>query len=78
LQRKWTQKEIDYFLDELERMVKLIQTSPGLFRKSFKRGIHEVLITKHNLLVYKYDDFDLTILQVWDTRQNPNSKISTA
>ncbi len=74
LQQNWSQKEIDSLPDETERVIEMVMQNPNLFRKSFKQNVHEVLITKHNLLVYEYTDTQLIILQIWDTRQHPDSK----
>ena len=36
LSRKWTQKEIDAFLNEVDKIVNAIQVYPKLFKSSIK------------------------------------------
>ena len=56
LQQKWGEKVMEEFLVKLERMVKLICERPTMFRHSSKMNIHQVLVTKHNLLFYRIKD----------------------
>lgn len=74
LQDKWTQKEISHFINKTERVIQLISSQPRLFRKSSKKNIHEVLITKHNLLIYRLQAHVIELLTFFDTRQNPKIK----
>ena len=41
-----------------------------------KQNIHEVLITKHNLLLYQINETELKVelLAFFDTRQHPKKK----
>ncbi len=74
IKSKWTQKEFDNFLDEVERITKAIEHNPKLFRVSAKRkNMHLALITKHNMMIYQLqpNKKQINILLVWDTRQNP-------
>jgi hypothetical protein len=45
-----------------------------MFRRSTKMNIHQVLITKHNLLFYRILENKIELLTFFDTRQNPVKK----
>ena len=74
LQENWSSKEIEKFIVATEEAILLIGRFPKLFRRSSKAGIHEVLITPHNLLVYKITHEAIYLITFWDTRQNPKKK----
>lgn len=76
LQAKWTEKEIIHFANETEHVISLIAINPYLFRGSEKENVHEVVITKHNLLLYQVIEPEMRIelLAFFDTRQDPKKK----
>ena len=53
---EWTNKEIENLILQTQSKIALIAKSPYLFRSSEKENIHEVLITKHNLLLYQISE----------------------
>ena len=74
IKSKWTQKEVDAFLNEVEEIIRVIERNPKLFKSSIKRkNIHIALVTKHNMLVYQIQPLkkQINILLIWDTRQSP-------
>lgn len=76
LDNKWTLKEIKNFIKLSEKAIHLISQNPYLFRRSEKQNIHEVLITKHNLLLYQVvsKPKKVALLVFFDTRQHPKKK----
>lgn len=76
LEKHWTPREIEQFILRLEEVFVIIQKNPFAFRSSSKIDVHEVLVTKHNLLIYQIDKNKRTIelLVFWDTRKNPRLK----
>jgi plasmid stabilization system protein ParE len=74
LRKEWTEKEVDAFLDEVDRTVNAIEIYPKLFRQSTKRkNIHLALISKHTILVYQIrpNKKQIALLLFWGTRQSP-------
>jgi 5-bromo-4-chloroindolyl phosphate hydrolysis protein len=74
LREEWTQKEENNFLDEVDRVIGLIEIYPQLFRASKKReGVHMALIDKHTFLVYQIrpSKKQIALLLFWGTHQNP-------
>ena len=76
LELKWTERQIKNFVKETERIAYLLSKNPYLFRGSEKKNIHEVLITKHNLLLYEIhkEKKVVVFLSFFDTRQHPKKK----
>ena len=75
LQSNWTDKEVEHFIKATEKVVKLISNQPKLYRASkTKKNIHEALITKHNLMLYKNTRNVIYIMTIWDTRQDINKR----
>jgi plasmid stabilization system protein ParE len=74
LKSNWTEKEVISFVSETDRILKTIATNPEAFRKSKKTNYREVLITKHNLLLYSVSGGHIRLVTFWDTRQNPRKR----
>ena len=74
LQQKWGERVLEEFIVKLERIIKLICEQPTMFRHSSKMNIHQVLVTKHNLLFYRIKENNIEILTLFDTRRNPTTK----
>ncbi|MEN9522105.1 MAG: hypothetical protein RL065_482 [Bacteroidota bacterium] len=76
LENRWTKKEISNFITRTEDIISILKINPYAFRKSLKANIHEVLITKHNLLIYQIDtkNYRVELLVFFDTRRHPKKK----
>jgi plasmid stabilization system protein ParE len=76
LSENWTIKQVENLLSRTNKLIGLISKNPFLFRGSEKQKIHEVLVTKHNLLLYQINETELKVelLAFFDTRQNPKKK----
>ena len=78
LEKNWTRKEIIKFIKETERTIEFLKQNPYLFRASEKENIHEVLISKQNLLLYQVSSKDrkVELLGFWVTKKNPKGKLN--
>ena len=74
LEKDWSQKEIENFINATEIVVKFISENPKMFRKTNKKNVREALITPHNLMIYKIIGEQIDIITFWDTRKNPRKK----
>ena len=74
LNEDWTEKEILKFVNQTNKIIYLIQSNIVKFKSSEKVDVYEVLITKHNLLIYKDSGDRIELLVFYDTRQNPKKK----
>jgi plasmid stabilization system protein ParE len=75
LHENWSQKEANGFVDLTKDVIKLISRHPEMFRKANLSGMHEALITKHQLLIYQIYDDKIVLFTFWDTRKNPLDKL---
>ena len=71
LQKEWTANEVEAFIESTEEKVQLILSGKVKFRQSQKKNLREVLITKHNLLIYRETKTRLEIVYIYNTRQHP-------
>src|SRR5882757_1952072 len=74
LQYKWNDKVIADFITQTEKILEQVKRRPTLFRRSAKMNIHEVLITRHNLLLYHIKGSKIELLTFVDTRRDPKKK----
>ena len=74
LERNWEEKVIRSFIQNTEEKLAQVKQRPKMFRRSPSKNIHEVLITKHNLLLYRIKGNKIELLTFFDTRQNPKKK----
>ncbi|MEI6594399.1 MAG: hypothetical protein WCO28_02480 [Bacteroidota bacterium] len=74
LRLKWTEREVENFIEATENIIKYISVNPIMFRKTNKKNIHEALITPHNLLIYKIYSDKIFLITFYDTRQSPKKK----
>jgi plasmid stabilization system protein ParE len=70
----WNDVVIKKFVLQTEKVLRQVQQRPKMFRHSAKMGIYEVLITKHNLLLYRIKGKRIELLTFFDTRQHPKKK----
>lgn len=74
LEREWTEKEVFNFVAKTEKKLALIGKGNVKFRSAGKNNVYEVLVTKHNLLIYRIAETRIELLRFYDTRQNPRKK----
>lgn len=75
LEINWTKKEIKNFIIRTNSVLLLLSESPNLYKSSSSRKqIREVVLTKHNILIYQIEKETVKILAIFDTRQHPLKK----
>jgi plasmid stabilization system protein ParE len=74
LEKEWTKKEIGKLVSNTQKVLQQIESESIKFRTSGKKDIHEVLVTKHNLLIYRIKKNRIDLLIFYDTRQHPKKK----
>ncbi|MEP7237665.1 MAG: type II toxin-antitoxin system RelE/ParE family toxin [Ferruginibacter sp.] len=74
LEYKWNNRVIEKFIEQTEKVLTQIKQRPTIFRRSAKMNIHEALVTKHNLLIYRINGSKIELLTFFDTRQDPKKK----
>ena len=74
LEKNWTAREIEKLVSNTQKTLQQIESEAIKFRSSGKKNIHEVLITKHNLLIYRVKKNQIDLIVFYDTRQDPKKK----
>jgi len=75
LEEAWTKKEIQNFIDEVEKVISQIITDPYMFEASRKKkNVRKGFVTKHNTLYYRVKPRkkEVELITFWDNRQNPD------
>lgn len=73
---KWTDKEIRNFVkrldSRLDSRLELILINPRLFPKTAKRkNVRRSVLTKHTVIYYETSNDSITLVALFDPRQNP-------
>jgi plasmid stabilization system protein ParE len=72
LEKNWSKKIAMNFLYTFYKKVDIIALNPAASKRSSRYpSIRTILITKHNRLYYEVFDDRIELLQLLDTRQNP-------
>jgi plasmid stabilization system protein ParE len=73
LEFEWSLKVKKDFISKLDKSLKQIQQYPdGCPETTFVKGLHVFVITKQTSLFYRYDTKTITVVTIFDTRQNTN------
>ncbi len=74
LEKAWTEREIQNFINEVDHLLEQIKQNPEMFEESRKKkNVRKGLITKHNTLYYRVRPRkkELQLIVFWDNRQDP-------
>lgn len=72
LEKEWSAKVKEDFIEKFDKAVKIIQNNPLTFQKSeIVKGLHMCIISKQTTLYYRFDDKRVYIVTLFDNRQNP-------
>ena len=69
LRTSWSEADAMRFVQRTDATIRMIMLFPGMSRKGSK-GTREVLVTKHNIMVFRIKGSELQIVGFWDTRQH--------
>lgn len=74
LEENWTEKEIKKFSLKLDRCLNILIKNPEAFPLTrVKPGLRKVVITKQNSLYYIVEGSIIYLVNLFDTRQNPEN-----
>jgi plasmid stabilization system protein ParE len=72
IEKRWSKKEADKFVQTLNRAVLAISFEPGIgSSSSIKKDVRKFSITKQNTLYYRVSGSRIVFLLLFDTRRNP-------
>ena len=72
LKREFSQKEIDNFGDEIERICSIISQNPNIFPNSDRLKTRKAVILKFNTLYYRIMNDKIEIVSFFLNRQSPD------
>ena len=72
LELKWSIKVREKFISKLDKSIYLIQNDPEIFPKSqINKNQYRCVLSKQTTLYYKHNSKRVSVLSLFDTRQNP-------
>ena len=72
MKEKWSQKEINSFIDRTEKVLNLLQNNPFLYSYSKENDCFKSVLTTQVSLFYRVKGEKVELLIFWDTRQDPS------
>jgi plasmid stabilization system protein ParE len=73
LHRNYSNKLQFDFLEKFDYSIKAVQLNPESFPKSeINKNQRKCVVSKQTTVYYKFDNENINVLAVFDTRQNPN------
>ena len=70
---KWSIKVKKDFVKKLDSSIEIIKNQPEIFPESKKgKSLRKCVITKQTTLFYRYNSKRISIVTIFDTRQDPN------
>lgn len=74
LQQKWNEQVVDNFLNRLSEVLINLEQEPHRYRITETGDVREVVLTKHNVLLFRIKGDKVEVLTIFETRQNPDKK----
>ncbi len=77
LKEAWTKREIQNFVDEVEKVINQIIADPYMFEASRKKkNVRKGFVTKHSTLYYRVKPIkkEIELITFWDNRQDDKRK----
>jgi len=74
LDANWPEKVRLDFQEEFSRTLQILQNTPTTFPQSDLDGILKAVVTKHNSILYSFDDSEIRIMSVFDNRLHPKKR----
>ncbi|MEK6780919.1 MAG: type II toxin-antitoxin system RelE/ParE family toxin [Bacteroidota bacterium] len=67
---EWTERDAIQFISKVDAKLFLLSRFPNIGRKtSHNNSIRQILLSKHNRLIYKIEKTRVVVLDIFDTRQ---------
>ena len=73
LEKEWTEKEVQNFVQKSHRIIGQIGQNPGMYNSKGSEKVRKAVINKQNSLFYLFDEKEnaILLLTFWDNRKNP-------
>lgn len=70
LEDKWTEREIERFINRTDEVVDYIKKNPSQYKR-IKNYTHKAILNRQISLFYKIDGSSIFLQFFWDNRQDP-------
>ena len=75
---RWTLKEVQQFVDQVENTVSILRIGNIEFRKTKYRKLHIAVISEQISIYYRIHSSKMVeIVRVWDNRQRPSKLLKS-
>jgi plasmid stabilization system protein ParE len=72
LETEWSENVKQNFIKKFDNSVKFISSFPEATEKSnLKKGLHRCVVTEQTTIYYQFNNFEIQIVTIFDTRMNP-------
>lgn len=72
LLQRWTEREVQKFVNKLDQRLTLISINPSLFPKTSRRkNVRRSVLTRQTVIYYELFENTVRIVTLFDPRQNP-------
>ena len=74
IESKWSERIRKEFIEKITKSIKIIRNSPEAFPISeYRRTIRKCVVTKQTTIFYRFNSKKITVIALFDTRQNPSN-----
>ena len=70
LEEKWTEREIERFINRTDEVLDYIKKNPSQYKR-IRNYTHKVILNRQVSLFYKIDGSSVFLQFFWDNRQDP-------
>ena len=76
LEHKWTEKEVQSFVQRSQKIISQIEKNPYQFKSSGFNEVRIAFITMHNSLLYRVNEQNgvIELYTFWDNRKDPQER----
>lgn len=72
LEESWSENVKNKFMKKLDKRIEIVKRFPEAFPQSdLKKGLHKCIVTKQNTFYYIYNEDEIQIVAIFDSRQDP-------
>lgn len=72
LESEWSESIKNNYIERFDQIVNQLRTLPEIGQKTeLVKGLHRLVITKQTTIYYRYDNNQIKIATIFDTRMDP-------
>ena len=72
LESEWSERVKNNYVEKFDQIINQLRTFPEIGQKTeLVKGLHHLVITKQTTVYYRYDNKNVKIATIFDTRMDP-------